>query len=107
MILSITAALILAASMNLQQYALAGPEEGWIFKYIRRNILWVGGLCVYLSAQLIFVAALGMGVRVTAVLFSGLSLMPVFFVTAFRHHQRTFYHGARLLCSDCLQIFWD
>ena len=61
MVLTVAAAMILATSMNMQQFSLAGPETAPVFKHLSRNKLWVAGLLVYLVAQLLFVAALGLG----------------------------------------------
>jgi hypothetical protein len=65
MAMTVAAALVLALSMNIQQFSLAGSEKAGIFKKISRNKLWVVGLLVYLVAQCLFIVALGLGVSRT------------------------------------------
>lgn len=61
MALCITAAFLLALSMNLQQYALSCPNNAKIIQIVPRTVLWGFGMFIYLLAQLTFICAVSMG----------------------------------------------
>ena len=60
-LLCLSAAFLLAFSMNVQQFALTCDEDARVLKFVSRNVLWVMGLIIYLIAQLNFVVALSYG----------------------------------------------
>jgi hypothetical protein len=60
-VLAICAAFTLALSMNVQQFALSAPIKHRILARWGRDMIWVGGLFLYLMAQGFLVAALNFG----------------------------------------------
>jgi MFS family permease len=82
-LMGLLSAFTLAVSMNVQEYALAAPEDQKLIKRFGRNGLWVSGLLLYLVAQGFFVAALSMA---SQTLVSALFAYCLIFDAAISHY---------------------